>query len=64
MQAKCKTQLVNKSLAHRVVVCCVAEPGAHLDAEDLGSQAHRVVVCSVAEPSAHVDTEELGSQAH
>jgi hypothetical protein len=64
MQAKCKTELVNKSLAHRVVVCSVAEPSANVDTEELGSQAHRVVVCSVAEPSAHVDTEELGSQAH
>ena len=31
MQAKCRTQLVNKSLAQRVVVCSVAEPSAALE---------------------------------
>jgi hypothetical protein len=45
-----QTQLVNKSLAHRVVVCYVAEPSAHVDTEELGSQAHTVVVRFVAEP--------------
>ena len=36
------------------ILCCDAEPSAHVYKEELGIQAHRFVVCFVTEPSAHV----------